>query len=363
MTNGLWKSIGRQASFLFEAEKAHGLAITGLKTGFINGGKPHVDPRLTNRVAGISFSNPVGMAAGFDKNAEVPDALLKLGFGFTEAGTITPLAQAGNDKPRVFRVPEDHGVINRLGFNNAGHQAAIDRLSSRLGEDGIVGVNVGANKDSEDRANDYVLGVKAFYKYASYFTANISSPNTPGLRDLQTREHLSSLLTRIVDARAELIEAHERHVPIFLKIAPDVTEADLDDIVDVVLAQKIEGLIVSNTTLDRSMLTSPTDETGGLSGRPLFERSTIMLAKARQRAGKDLAIIGVGGVEDAQTAFSKIEAGADLVQLYTGMVFQGPTIANDINRGLSVLLDRHGLDSITAARDLAMEDWASKPLN
>lgn len=363
MMKGLWTHIGRPATFLLDAEKAHGLAIAGLKSGGVSGGNVHHDARLASEIAGLSLSNPIGVAAGFDKDAEVPDALLRLGFGFTEVGTITPLAQQGNDKPRIFRLPEDNAVINRLGFNNAGHDAAITLLNNRKSKQGIVGVNVGANKDSEDRVGDYVLGIKAFYTLASYFTVNISSPNTPGLRDLQTRENLSALLSRIVETRTEMQDFHTVFVPIFLKIAPDVTEADLDDIVAEVLDQKLDGLIVSNTTLDRSALTKPSDEDGGLSGRPLFERATTMLAKTRQRTGGDLAIIGVGGVDDAQSAFDKIQAGADLVQLYTGMIFQGPTIANDINRGLSRLLDEHKLDSIAAARDTALEEWASKPLN
>lgn len=359
----LWTSIGRPTTFLLDAETAHGLAISGLKSGAVSGGAYHQDQRLSCSVAGLQFANPLGMAAGFDKNAEVPDALLKLGFGFTEVGTITPLGQSGNPRPRIFRLPADDGVINRLGFNNAGHDAAIKRLEARSNRQGIVGINVGANKDSDDRANDYVLGITAFYEFASYFTVNISSPNTPGLRDLQTRNQLSSLLTRIMDVRAEMKEAHGNTVPIFLKIAPDVTEEDLDDIVAEVLDQKLEGLIVSNTTLDRTMLTKKSGEAGGLSGKPLFERSTIMLAKARQRAGKELAIIGVGGVDSAETAFGKVQAGADLVQLYTGMIYQGPTISNDINRGLTKILDERGVDKLTSLRDENLEEWAAKSIN
>ena len=358
-----WTRIGRPATFLLDAETAHGLAISGLKSGAISGGAYHHDQRLSCSVAGLQFTNPIGMAAGFDKNAEVPDALLKLGFGYTEVGTITPLGQSGNPKPRIFRLTADDGVINRLGFNNAGHNAAIKRLEARSNQKGIVGINVGANKDSDDRANDYVLGIKAFYAFASYFTVNISSPNTPGLRDLQTRSQLSSLLTRVMNARAEMIEAHGKSIPVFLKIAPDVTDGDLDDIVAEVLDQKLDGLIVSNTTLDRTMLTQQSDEAGGLSGKPLFERSTIMLAKARQRAGKELAIIGVGGVDSAETAFAKVQAGADLVQLYTGMIYHGPTIANDINRGLSRILDERGAEKLTALRDENLDAWAAKPIN
>lgn len=362
MIGALWQSFGRRATFCLDAETAHGASVRALRLGLPLGGNPHRDPRLAVNVAGIEFSNPLGVAAGFDKNAEVPDALLSIGFGFTEVGTITPLAQAGNPKPRIFRLPADEGVINRLGFNNAGNAAAIERLNARGKRGGIVGVNVGANKDSADRADDYVQGIRAFYEFATYFTVNISSPNTPGLRDLQARDQLAALLGRINEARAEMAGIHGREVPTFLKIAPDVSEAELDDVVTVVLDQKIDGMIVSNTTLDRSALSTPTQEAGGLSGRPLFERSTIILAKTRQRAGKKLTLIGVGGVDSAQTAATKIQAGADLVQLYTGMIYHGPTIANDVNRGLSALLDERGLNTISTLRDEAVDDWASRAL-
>ncbi|WP_026479329.1 quinone-dependent dihydroorotate dehydrogenase [Ahrensia sp. 13_GOM-1096m] len=359
MLKQFWKAIGRPATFLLDAEAAHGLSIKSLKTGAISGGKIHSDPRLSQSIAGLTFSNPVGVAAGLDKNAEVPDALLKLGFGFTEVGTITPLAQAGNPKPRIFRIVEDQAVINRLGFNNQGHEEALKRLEARA-QTGLVGVNVGANKDSDDRFNDYVLGIEKFYGVASYFTANISSPNTPGLRDLQAKDQLAELLSRIMAIRAEKAQEFGRTVPVFLKIAPDVTEADLDDIVSEVLDKKLDGIIVSNTTLDRSVLQKPNTEVGGLSGKPLHERSTIMLAKTRQRAGKDLTIIGVGGVHNADSAADKFEAGADLIQLYTGMVYEGPTIANAINRGLSQKLDHLGLAHISQLRDRKLEEWAAR---
>ncbi len=358
----LWKTFGRRASFALDAETAHGLAIKGLKTGGISGGRAHSDERLNTSVAGLNFHNPIGVAAGFDKNAEVPDALLAIGFGFTEVGTITPLAQTGNPKPRVFRLPKDQGVINRLGFNNEGHDRALERLQTRAGKSGIVGVNVGANKDSDDRANDYVLGIRAFYSHADYFTVNISSPNTPGLRDLQAKDQLASLLDRVLEARIELAGSSNKNVPVFLKIAPDVSENELDDITQVVLDKRIEGMIVSNTTLDRTSLKFPTKEAGGLSGKPLMERSTIMLAKTRRRVGKELPIIGVGGVDDAQSAFEKISAGADLVQLYSGMIYQGPTIANVINRGLSKILDQHSANTIADMRDVATDDWANRPI-
>ncbi|MDZ7824119.1 MAG: quinone-dependent dihydroorotate dehydrogenase [Ahrensia sp.] len=359
----MWNLVGRNLSFTLDAETAHGLAIKALKLGAVRTRSVHSDPRLHRKVAGLDFANPIGVAAGFDKNAEVPDELLATGFGFTEVGTITPLAQTGNPKPRIFRLPADEAVINRLGFNNAGHAAAIERLKARRRKNGIIGsigINIGANKDSADRADDYVRGIKAFYPFADYFTVNISSPNTPGLRDLQARDQLSNLMQLIVDARGAMTTQKQPSIPIFLKIAPDLTDTELDDIIAVVLDKKIDGMIVSNTTIDRSMLSRPSQEAGGLSGKPLFERSTIMLAKTRQRAGKDLALIGVGGVDSAETALTKIQAGADLVQVYTGMIYRGPTIANDINRGLSKLLDSQGASHIGDLRDNAVDEWANK---
>lgn len=362
MLHHFWKMIGRPATFLMDAETAHGVSINGLKTGGIKGGKCHKDKRLAQSVAGLEFPNPVGVAAGLDKNAEVPDALLNLGFGFTEVGTVTPLAQEGNPKPRIFRVIDDEAVINRLGFNNQGHEAALQRLKSRA-QNGLVGVNIGANKESADLIKDYALGIEKFYAVASYFTANISSPNTPGLRDLQARDQLAELLSRILEVHAIKADQHGRHVPVFLKIAPDVSEAELDDIVEEVLDKKLDGIIVSNTTLDRTALRKPNKEAGGLSGKPLHERSTIMLAKTRQRAGKNLPIIGVGGVHNADSAADKFEAGADLIQLYTGMIYEGPTVANMINRGLSRKLDGLGLTHIRQLRDRKLEEWAKRNLS
>ncbi|MEO0542931.1 MAG: quinone-dependent dihydroorotate dehydrogenase [Pseudomonadota bacterium] len=357
MTSGMWDSVGRWLAFRLEAEKAHGLAVAGLKTGQLKPRTTISDERLRVSIAGLDFPNPIGVAAGFDKNAEVYEPLLRLGFGFSEVGTLTPLAQPGNPRPRVFRLPADHGVINRLGFNNDGHAGALDRMK-RTRASGIVGVNIGANKDSTDRIADYVRGIETFCSLASYFTVNISSPNTPGLRDLQTRDKLSELLSRVVNAMHE----QPKMVPIFLKIAPDVAEADLDDICTEVLDKNIDGMIVSNTTLSRTGLKNDIGETGGLSGRPVFERSTIMLAKVRQRVGKELALIGVGGVESAATASTKIEAGADLVQLYTGMIYQGPHLAQHICKGLLKMLRDDGLSSVHGLRDRAVDDWAGRPL-
>lgn len=352
-----FKAIGRRGLFLFDPETAHGLSIAALKTGLVPACGLRPDPRLAVTVAGLAFPNPLGMAAGYDKNAEVPDALLRLGFGFAEVGTITPRPQSGNPKPRIFRLEEDGGVINRLGFNNEGHDAVFARLSARKGG-GIVGVNIGANKDSTDRIADYVAGIRRFYRLAGYFTANISSPNTPGLRDLQARESLAALLKAVLSARDEEAAKAGMRKPVFLKIAPDLTEEGMDDIAAEVLAQSLDGLIVSNTTLARDGLAGRhRGEAGGLSGKPLFERSTAVLARMRRRVGPALPIIGVGGISSAETAIEKIRAGADLVQLYSSMVYEGPGLAARVLSGLSRHLDREGLPSIGAQRDTRLDHW------
>lgn len=358
----LFQSIGRKLLFKFDPEDAHGLSVKALKTGLVPACAPINDPALRVTVAGLDFPNPLGMAAGYDKNAEIPDALLKLGFGFAEVGTLTPLAQAGNPKPRIFRLVEDEAVINRLGFNNGGHDAAFRRLNERLGRGGIVGVNIGANKDSSDRVADYVAGIRKFYELASYFTVNISSPNTPGLRDLQARDSLKELLGKVLDTRDELAARMGSRRSVFLKIAPDLPDASLDDIAAEIALHPLDGLIISNTTLARTGLknTSHAKEAGGLSGRPVFERSTIVLAKMRQRVGADLPIIGVGGIDSAATAIAKIRAGADLVQLYTSMIYRGPGLAGQIVKDLSASLRRDGIAHITELRDRDVNDWASR---
>lgn len=359
---GLLDGIGRQLLFSFDPETAHGLSISALRCGLPVGRKPRADNRLTVNVAGLTFPNPLGMAAGYDKNAEVPDALLGLGFGFAEVGTVTPLPQSGNPRPRIFRLTQDEAVINRLGFNNEGHEATEKRLRARAGKGGIVGVNIGANKDSTDRSGDYVLGVKRFGPLASYLTVNISSPNTPGLRNMQARETLAELLSRVMAARESLPK--DKQPPIFLKIAPDLEPTDLEDIAAELLEKKLDGVIVSNTTISRDGLRSRAHagETGGLSGKPLFARSTAVLARMRRLVGKDMAIIGVGGVDSAVTALEKICAGADLVQLYTGMIYAGPAMPGRIVEELSKLLDRDGVASISALRDSRVDHWTSQPL-
>lgn len=346
--------------FALDAERAHGLSILGLRSGLPLVSPPSPDPRLRVRIAGLDFPNPVGMAAGYDKDAEVPDALLSLGFGFVEVGTIAPLPQPGNPKPRVFRLRHDNAVVNRLGFNTRGHAVAHRNLTERRSRKGIVGVNIGANKESSDRIADYAAGVTRFADVASYITINISSPNTVGLRDLQSRASLAELLSRVMEARAGSVRPD---VPILLKIAPDLHEDDLADIAQECLDKRVDGIIVSNTTLSRQGATDRlAAETGGLSGRPLFERSTVMLARTRRLVGPDMPLIGVGGIDSAETAIAKITAGADLIQLYTGMIYQGPGIAADIVRGLSAYLDRRKLESLATIRDSRVDDWASHQL-
>ncbi|MBZ9862864.1 quinone-dependent dihydroorotate dehydrogenase [Mesorhizobium sp. CA12] len=357
--------IGQKLLFSFDPETAHGLSIAALRCGLPVGAtaprRPTHDARLKISLCGLDFPNPLGMAAGYDKNAEVPDALLGLGFGFAEAGTVTPLPQAGNPKPRIFRLTADEAVINRLGFNNEGHAAAEKRLAARKGRPGIVGVNIGANKDNADRIADYERGVARFAPYASYLTVNISSPNTPGLRNMQAREQLGELLSRVMKARA----AAPAQPPVFLKIAPDLVEAELEDIAAEIAEKKIDGVIVSNTTLARTGLRSGgvANETGGLSGKPLFERSTAVLARMRKLLGPSIAIIGVGGVDSTETALEKIRAGADLVQLYTGMIYAGPALPGRIIAGMARYVERERLGSIRDLRDSACERWASKPIS
>jgi dihydroorotate dehydrogenase len=360
--------IGQKLLFSFDPETAHGMSIAALRCGLPVGATARRDARLPTRdtrlkvsLCGLEFPNPLGMAAGYDKNAEVPDALLGLGFGFAEVGTVTPLPQSGNPKPRIFRLTADEAVINRLGFNNEGHAAAEKRLAARKGRPGIVGVNIGANKDSADRIADYERGVTRFAPYASYLTVNISSPNTPGLRNMQAREQLAELLSRVMAARA----AAAAQPPIFLKIAPDLVEAELEDIAAEVAEKKIDGVIVSNTTLARTGLQNTTvaNETGGLSGKPLFERSTAVLARMRKLLGPNMAVVGVGGVDSAEAALEKIRAGADLVQLYTGMIYAGPALPGRILAGMARFMERERIGSTRDLRDSACERWASKPIS
>lgn len=320
-----------------DAEQAHGLTISSLKAGLGGGRGPIKSTRLETKLFGLTFANPVGLAPGFDKNAEVPDAMLGQGFSFVEIGTVTPRAQIGNDKPRLFRLVEDQAVINRMGFNNDGQQAVLRRLEARRNRGGIVGVNVGANKDSSDRIADYVSGIEAFRDVASYVTINISSPNTPGLRNMQGREELLKLLSALNATR-------KVGLPMFLKIAPDLAEADLQDVADVCGIEAVDSVIVSNTTISRPNLRSPlATEMGGLSGKPLFNLSTQQLALFYKMTAGKIPLIGVGGVSDIETAWAKIRAGASLIQIYSALVYQGPSLVSDICAGLERKLASSGI--------------------
>ncbi|MEM7427883.1 MAG: quinone-dependent dihydroorotate dehydrogenase [Pseudomonadota bacterium] len=337
----------------FDAETAHGIAISALKTGLVPVAVPPSDPALAVELFGLRFPNPVGLAAGFDKDAEVPREILRIGFGFTEVGTVTPLAQPGNPKPRMFRLSEDRAVINRLGFNNNGHAAALDRMGKVSGS-GIIGVNVGANKDSEDKIADYVTGVRAFAAVASYITVNVSSPNTPGLRGLQDRDALEALLGALDDARS----AADHAPPMLLKIAPDLDDDAIADIAGVVAAHQVDGVIISNTTTSRPALAAADrGETGGLSGAPLFDLATTVLARFYQVSGGGIPLIGVGGIGSGAQAWEKFRAGASLVQIYSGMVYEGPGLAADINRYLSERIKREGLAHITDVTGTGAEEW------
>jgi len=326
----------RPLLFTLDAERAHGLSIAAVKRLPL-GGPGQADPRLAIRVAGLEFPNPVGLAPGYDKNAEVPDAMLALGFGFVEAGTITPRPQAGNPRPRLFRLAEDRAVINRMGFNNEGLATALQRLRARRGRPGIVGVNIGANKDSPDRIADYVTGTEAVAPLADYITVNISSPNTPGLRALQDKSALDELLAAVMAARGA------GGPPVFLKVAPDLEPADIDDIAAVAIARGLDALIVANTTITRPPLKSSLrDEGGGLSGEPLRAMALARLRSFRAATGGAVPLIGVGGIASAQDAYARIRAGASLVQLYSALVYEGPWLARRIARGLGELLVRDG---------------------
>lgn len=333
-----------------DPETAHRATINVLRFG--PRGRPTTDPRLATAAFGLTFPNPLGLAAGFDKNAEVPDALLAAGFGFVEIGTLTPRPQRGNERPRLFRLAPDGAIVNRLGFNNEGYDVAHARLARRGA--GIIGVNVGANKDSTDRAADYAAGIRVFSDVASYFTINVSSPNTPGLRDLQQRVALDEVLARVLDARAS--RAVQR--PILVKIAPDVDEATLDDIVDVARAHGIDGMIISNTTISRPPgLSENAREPGGLSGRPLFALSTRMLARAYLRVEGAFPLIGCGGVDGPEAAFAKIEAGASLLQVYTALIYRGPRLIDDILAGLSARVSRGA--PLAASIGAKAVDWSA----
>jgi dihydroorotate dehydrogenase len=346
MTGRFAATLGTRAMRLLEPEAAHRATVRLMASPFAPRLFTQVDPMLATSVAGLQFPNPLGLAAGFDKNAEVPDAMLRLGFGFVEIGGVTPLPQPGNDRPRVFRLAKDEAVINRYGFNNDGLEAIAARLARRRRK-GIVGANLGANKASDDRIEDYVKGVRALEGLVDFYTVNISSPNTPGLRALQDKAALTGLLKRVIAARDRL----RVKAPVFLKVAPDLDDADKADIAAAVVEERIDALIVSNTTIDRAAsLKSPNkDEQGGLSGRPLFAPSTALLREFRQTLKGRVPLIGVGGVFSAGDAYAKIRAGAALVQLYTALIYKGPALVAEIVEGLPRLLKRDGFAAVADA--------------
>lgn len=336
----------RPLLFMLDAERAHGLALAAVNVAPTGRNLAPGGP-LAMRVAGIDFPSPLGMAAGFDKDGEAPDALLGLGFGFAEVGSITPLPQQGNPKPRLFRLTEDRAVINRMGFNNGGGEAAAMRLRARLdgrAGAGIVGINIGANKDAADRVADYATMTRLMAPLASYLAVNISSPNTPGLRALQDESALTELLDAVFDARGPA------GPPVFLKVAPDLESADIEAIARIAIDKGLGALIVSNTTITRPVLKSRhRDETGGLSGEPLRELALQRLRDFRKATGGEVPLVGVGGIASAEDAWRRIRAGASLVQLYSALVYEGTGLVRRINRGLVALMARDGFASIAEA--------------
>mgnify|MGYP001407063203 CR=1 FL=1 len=345
--------LGLFALHRLDPEKAHGWSIRALRAGLAPLPGPVTSPRLRTRLAGLDLPNPVGLAAGFDKNAEAVTPLSRAGFGFVEVGAATPRAQPGNPAPRLFRLTEDRGVINRFGFNNDGAEVIAARLSQAR-HDVPVGLNLGANKDAADRAADFARVLAIAGPHVDFATVNVSSPNTEKLRDLQGKAALSALLAGVIATRDGLA----RRVPVFLKIAPDLADADLADVAEVALSSGIDGVIATNTTLARDGLKSAhRGEAGGLSGAPLFEKSTRTLARLSDLTGGALPLIGVGGIASAGDAYAKIRAGASAVQLYTALVYGGLSLAAVIARGLDRLLERDGFATVAEAVGTGRKDW------
>jgi dihydroorotate dehydrogenase len=331
-------------------ETAHNLGLWALRHDLWPSAPLQELPSLHVNALGLTFPNPIGLAAGFDKNAVAIDGLLKLGFGFVEAGTVTPKPQPGNPQPRLFRLVEDRAVINRLGFNNEGLERFVANFTARKLK-GIAGANIGKNKDSTDAIADYVTGLKAVYPHADYITVNISSPNTPGLRDLQQHEHLTALLKPLQQSRQECSQKHNRHVPMLLKVAPDLSDQEMEAIAESVLAHGMDGLIVSNTTISRpdSLKSNHRSETGGLSGAPLFALSTQCLKRFYRLTGGKIILVGVGGISSPEQAYAKIRAGATLVQFYTTLVYQGFSAPSRIRTVLAKMLEKDGFSNVQQA--------------
>jgi dihydroorotate dehydrogenase len=360
---GLAFELVRPVLFALDPERAHELTLKSLEAGIYPRDSAADDARLATQVWGLAFPNPLGIAAGFDKDARVYDCVLRMGLGLAEVGTVTPKPQQGNPHPRVFRLTEDRALINRLGFNNGGHAAMLERLA-RSRPIGIVGVNVGANKDSADRTADYVEGIRRFYDVASYLAVNVSSPNTPGLRDLQAPAALDDLLARVLAARSDLAAAGGPRRPIVVKLAPDIAEDDLAPVMDVLANRGVDGIAIGNTTLSRAGLSDAAlaREAGGVSGRPLFHRSTVMLARVHRLTQGKIPLIGIGGIDSGASAIAKIEAGATLLQLYTGLVFEGPGLVARIKRDLVAYAAERKLARISDAAGCRAEAWAAKSL-
>jgi dihydroorotate dehydrogenase len=366
---GLLDRLARPLLYALDPEDAHRLAIRMLQIAPLPPPGPD-DSRLATRVFGLNFSNPIGIAAGFDKHAEIPDALLRAGFGFVEVGTVTPRPQPGNPRPRLFRLDADQAVINRLGFNSEGADAVLRRLAARAKAGaarakagGIVGINVGANKDATDRVADYVRLIEKFAAVASYVTVNISSPNTPGLRDMQQAGVLDDLLARVIDAR-ERMARNAGPTPVLLKIAPDLSLSDLDDVVGIARARRVDGMIVGNTTVTRpaGLHDAQSAEAGGLSGRPLLPLADRMLAETYVRVEGVLPLVGAGGIDSGASALGKIRAGASLIQIYSGLVFRGFGLVGEIKTTMLAALERDGSQSIadyvgTDAASVTAEAW------
>jgi len=358
----LFDRLARPLLHALDPEDAHRVAIGMLKFAPLPRSASD-DRRLATRAFGLNFANPVGIAAGFDKQAEVPDALLRLGFGFVEVGTVTPLPQAGNPRPRLFRLDADRGVINRLGFNSQGAETVLKRLAARATGGGIVGINVGANKDAPDRIVDYVGLIERFAPVASYVAINISSPNTPGLRNMQQAAVLDDLLARAVDAR-ERVAQNAGPTPVLLKIAPDLSLPDLDDVVGIARSRRVDGMIVGNTTIARpaTLRDAEAKEAGGLSGRPLFALANRMLAETYVRVEGVFPLVGAGGIDSGKTALAKIRAGASLMQIYSGLVFRGLGLLGEIKSALIAALERDRQDSLkdyigADAASVTAEPW------
>lgn len=331
-------------------ETVHDMGLKALRLGLVNVPELPRNPALFVHALGLQFNNPIGLAAGFDKNAVAINPLLKHGFGFVEAGTVTPLPQPGNFKPRIFRLPEDGAVINRLGFNNEGLAHFVEHFRRRNKLLGIAGANIGKNKDSQSAVADYVLGLETVYPYANYVTINISSPNTPGLRTLQAHEALEPLLSTLITTREQCKTKHGRVVPLLLKVAPDLEEKEMESIAGLVLAHGIDGMVIGNTTISRPFLKSMNaGEQGGLSGKPLFALSTEVLKKFYRLTGGKIPLIGVGGVSSGEDAYAKIRAGATLVQLYTALVYRGFMVVHEIQNKLVELLEKDGFNNIMQA--------------